>query len=82
MDFILELRPYANLRSVDPADFSDIRGDIYNRWHFQGIATGSAPVDVINTCEENEKAITTAYEKALGEESSLGRTCANYLQSN
>jgi hypothetical protein len=72
-DFILELRPHADLRSADPADFSDIRGEIYHRWQLQGLTPGCQPSDMICTCEENEKAITNAYKRALVEENSIGR---------
>lgn len=73
MDCILELRPYADLRSADPADYSEIRGEIYHRWQLQGITPGCQAADLISTCEENEKATSTAYEKALVEEYPIGR---------
>ncbi len=73
MDCILELRPYAILRSADPADYSEIRGEIYHRWQLHGLTSGCQAADLISTCEENERAITTAYEKALVEEHPIGR---------
>ena len=66
--FILELRPFAEFRSADPADYSEFRGDIYNRFQIQGLTAGTPQADLISTCEENEKAITAAYENALTEE--------------
>ena len=73
MHFILELRPHADLRATDPADFFDIRGEIYQRWQMQGLKANCQPADMISTCEENERAITSAYEKALVEEHPIGR---------
>ena len=73
MDFILELKPHADLRSADTADFSDIRGEIYHRWQLQGLTPGCQPADMICTCEENEIAITNAYQNALIEENHIGR---------
>ncbi|HEX7846473.1 MAG TPA: hypothetical protein VF476_11795 [Chitinophagaceae bacterium] len=75
IDCILELRPYAELRFADPADFSDIKGEVYHCWSgIKGFSTGCQPGDVICVCEENERAATAAYEKALVEGFTIGKS--------
>ena len=69
---ILELRRHIDMTCSDPADRADIRGEIYREWPGIGDFTPDSRIpDIIDSLENKEKEVVSAYQKALQCEESL-----------